>query len=289
MHTKITSWYRPPEAFKPGEKTYSSKSDIWSVGIVLLELFNKEPSLIYEAEPDKSVNYLQQIEKNFNDEVLIDTLTRRVKDTNLVHLLSQMININPDKRVELIDILSLDIFHLYLEQLPIGSVVLPKRTHESKHTAAQQEGLTFMIKKIFSFEEFSQFQVSTMFLAVDIYSRMNEASQTGDYKFRAAACLTLSYDLLTGDVFPDMDYDKKAIYKEMWNIVSILGGLLYPQYIYFSIWNDTKLLVKMYPIIRSVENYNNFDLEEFLKNNIVEKNIDQPLTIGQYNRLIFGK
>ena len=163
----ITKIYRPPEILI-GSRTYTSKSDVWSLGhIFLYVLSNGQTSLLYT-----SVETVKQIDVLFDDIVRRSTIERVLQNISkdqlkpIVDLIYQMLAIDPIFRYEMNDVVNHPVFHKRAI-IPghIKTVISQKLTRVySFHYA----GLVHII----SISMTKHVSVETLFLACDIYHRL---------------------------------------------------------------------------------------------------------------------
>ena len=91
----VTIWYRAPELLK-GNKKYSTKIDIWSVGCVVSEMLSGNPLFPYSTEDE----ILSKI-----NEVIVENNGKKLKteigscDKGMLDLLFQMLDPNPETRI----------------------------------------------------------------------------------------------------------------------------------------------------------------------------------------------
>lgn len=135
-----TLWYRCPELLL-GQKNYNISVDVWSLGVIICELINKSPLFPGDCEIGQLYKIFQVCGiPNTNDwpEVkdypeykeifpkwkpidLVNVL--KTKDTQLLDLLSKMLNMNPLKRISLVDALNHPYFDA-IREAPIHSFKL---------------------------------------------------------------------------------------------------------------------------------------------------------------------
>ena len=81
--------YMAPEIFN--RQTYNTKSDLWSVGIIMYEM-------IYGHTPYKVSNFIELVKKINNEKIKYDTSINIT--INCLNLLNQLIEIDVNKRIE---------------------------------------------------------------------------------------------------------------------------------------------------------------------------------------------
>ena len=97
----VTIWYRAPELLK-GNKQYTSKIDVWSVGCVVVELLSGNPLFPYSTENE----ILSSI-----DDIIVKNNYKKLKsiigscDKGMLDLILQMLDPNPETRISANDAL----------------------------------------------------------------------------------------------------------------------------------------------------------------------------------------
>ena len=101
----ITSWYRPPEVFD--EQKYHFEVDIWSAGVILAELYNKEHLFDYESDFNivNSQCFLMGTPQNYFKNIKVKefpgNFDQKFQDFSGYDLLKGMLTINHLERFDI--------------------------------------------------------------------------------------------------------------------------------------------------------------------------------------------
>lgn len=146
----VTRWYRPPEILL-GERKYTTAVDMWGVGCVFGELFNKKPILTGKTDshqcqlvfqmvgPPNTLNWPEAINLPNKTELNVGMTCKRslearmgplMNDAKGLDLLSGLLTLDPYKRLNATDGLNHEFFKS--EPLPLEPNQLPKfeESHE---------------------------------------------------------------------------------------------------------------------------------------------------------------
>lgn len=162
-----TVWYRSPETITNYGKYDLRKVDIWSLGIVAIELLTGKPCLPAENSTDQ----LNQINKKFVVERNIRKMLPETVSDELVSVLDQMLRVDPKERLCAFELLK----NPYFEFVPIKlqqAYKLKSITNIYKSNIKPSDLLfrNRMIKMIKeTCEEFAFGNLETMFLAVKMF------------------------------------------------------------------------------------------------------------------------
>lgn len=146
----VTRWYRPPEILL-GERKYTTAVDMWGVGCVFGELFNKKPILTGKTDshqcqlvfqmvgPPNTLNWPEAINLPNKTELNVGMTCKRslearmgplMNDAKGLDLLSGLLTLDPYKRLNATDGLNHEFFKT--EPFPLEPNELPKfeESHE---------------------------------------------------------------------------------------------------------------------------------------------------------------
>lgn len=190
-HDRITINYRPPENLIPSNKVFSEKSDIWSLGIVFLELLSHTQHLTAVEEGYSNRTVYTKYEELFDPKV-IDSTLRTLLPNNLAgqDLIKRMLSWSPDGRPTAQQCLSHPLF-LHETLLNEGKVVIPR----TPSLVTWDENKTKMVSVILTYARThtQRMLARTLFLAVDLLYRYLVDPDTSTYwDLLPGTCLLLA-------------------------------------------------------------------------------------------------
>jgi serine/threonine protein kinase len=176
---KVSIDYRPPEVLL-GNRMYGAATDIWSLGILALNLFSeKNPVLSIIRLVEKKNRLVENKDKEVGEEVLklfldkgtIPTLFKNINTTyreSAIDLVASMLQINPNDRTTTIELLYHPLFDHFKEYIE-GTNDIPPISFD------YSENHRDIIKLIvhWALEKYSNFNAELLFLAIDIFNRVS--------------------------------------------------------------------------------------------------------------------
>jgi serine/threonine protein kinase len=279
----VTVTHRAPEIFK-GNYTYTRKSDIWSLGIIFLEVLSGGKQ-IYKTYT--KTNVLKTIKTLFNPRAIDKTLNKYLVNLDLntkkyaIPLIKTMLSFNPYERPDINTILSNPLFdsnsnNTNNNNYDDGIVVYNRPLRPRQCDVIYYFGFDYMFRKALKLP----IRLETFFLASDIYQRALAYAHelSGDFKkdwpnVALLALTSLFMAIKMIEIFkPDMQkisgegitYDD--IVKTEGALVQLFGGVIYPKNL-FTETNGHKSLLKVFEALRNCNLYYRVDLEEWKRMN----------------------
>lgn len=240
-----------------GEKYYSTKCDIWSLGILMLVLFSER--YVYRRECSNDLNLLvKSIKKAFgNEEARIETckyFLRPVSDknrkSNLVTILNRILVLDPNKRIN---------SESLLEYFNITPVENNKHEQYSIPTNLDKDHREYLKILSYVFKAMvPEVSVEVLFLAIEIHFRVGEAKTNS---IVAIVMIVLAYfslefsleklkkTLEEHDKLSEFHLD--AAYKAQIDIIAQLKGVINLNRIYHSCESNDELISTYFDVIMS--------------------------------------
>jgi serine/threonine protein kinase len=193
-HDRITLNYRPPENLIPPNKVFSEKSDIWSLGIVFLELLSHQAHLTVLTTEYTNQTVYTKYKELFDPEVINTTLQRLLPNNEAGQsLIKGMLGWNPDERPTAQQCLSHPIFLTNPPQVLLqeGKVIVPT----TPTLVAWDETKTKMVSAMLTYAQTQtpKMLARTLFLAVDLLYRYLVDPDTSTYwDLLPGTCLLLA-------------------------------------------------------------------------------------------------
>lgn len=170
----VTITYRAPELFKQ-KYYYSTKVDIWSLGITFLEILRHGRYVF-----DRTITY-QTIYNLFNDSVRSKTIAGFLNHISspylpdIIDLLDKMLAINPKERPGTTTILKSPLFRDFRQPLTIEQevgIVEPDIEYMEECTIFQYRAFDDMVR----IAEYQNVKIEVVFLAADLFHRVMSLS-----------------------------------------------------------------------------------------------------------------
>lgn len=272
---RITTIYRPPECFnytfedKQTIYTYTDKADVWSLGIVFIELFySNSPFNIQETgaprEYIEKINHAigenkRRLEKGLHDICVKDQIPRLFGDLNKsdtlnrllscqtfdklmwIDLLSKMLEINSIKRITIDDVIKHPVFEsarkITQQRNLQDSYVLFYPLVEPIYMSEGRKKIVESILSIFS--NISKFHVETYFTALDITLRLfasfDESVSDDWLRIYMLTCVSIALRLYEFQNMIPIDlqrYSNVNIYEREIKVFKVLKGIFRQPLIY---------------------------------------------------------
>lgn len=176
----ITINYQPPEVID-GNRFYSKASDVWSLGIIMLELLSYGRTLHTNFRKD----IVREINEKFLSAGMIDnTLNSFLIPNNYREIIKQMLNFDPLKRPSVAHIINV----LNIQQV-IGTIIYNKPLPPKVCDLIYYYGFDYMVRMALKFP----IKTETFFLAADIYQRSLTFIKENDWTNTVAVATTSMY------------------------------------------------------------------------------------------------
>lgn len=178
----ITITYRPPEAILEPNK-YSVKSDIWSLGLVFLNILINDctifsdPDIVYQEILAKfESRYRKRTIENYLAPISASVAEKKV----LVDLIYDMLSLNEVNRPGMNEVLGNSIFSSIPKSTIIPHLNQPQITKHNRDSLLFYRG----VDAIFEASRIVKVKVETTFLAADIFQRSipNISQETGNHE-----------------------------------------------------------------------------------------------------------
>ena len=289
----VTLTYRAPEILE-GNYNYTVKSDIWSLGIIFLEVLSGGKSL-FRVFNENSVlkdikRYLspQNIDNVLNTYLYPVPLNIKVKT---IALLKSMLDFNPEGRPTTDQILLNSLFDIVKKDKDNGVIIPVERLAPKECSLIYYYGYDYMIRIAASLK----IKLETVFLASDIYQRSLRYgfNLTGTFaKDWPNIALLASSSLYLAIKTTDNYYASPKYFSKVSNnmftaqdvlnmeagIIQLFNGIIYPTNL-FTVSNSKERLLQAFPLLRNCNIYYKLDLAGW-------SNIDRLDQYPKYNKYI---
>lgn len=304
--TRITVTYRPPECFEgvldKNEDfyliTYTEKCDVWSLGLVFIELFNGNTpfNLSLDAAPKEYIDKLKkstvensekinlelydvcvknQIPKLFNNSVKKDVLNKLVKNGPKKHLwvdlLYKMLEINPSKRINIEDVINHKVFSEYINIYPYSCDIITSANifaiTMSEDRKKVLENILILLYKI------SNMHIEVYFTALDltlrVFSSFDDTVTAYWLNAYMLTCVSLSlriYEFENKIPINLQQYSDINIYDREIKVLKIVNGIIRQPLIYDYCDTLTEMSLVHTYIFSSIENlkkYTSMNLKQY--------------------------
>ena len=311
----VTIIYRPPELLAQKDLyLYTAKTDIWSLGILFLELLGNNqpfwnlPSREDYADPSKLRTRQYQLfqDSKFIQRYLLGVGMHPSVVSEAVDLLSKMLSLDPAKRATISEVLGSSIFTRRQLTKPISGyeVVVPQIGMGEGEDSLADGVARALIIVMGSIRQIQTYLVTTLFLAIDLYQRgLLIAPERSDNEIDR---INLSAIAITAiRIAVKMMYDNNELLTEIIQgfkleaqisiefieemerrMVAGFGGILYRRYLYTAI--PTRAILKeAYPILTNTQYYLILDIPAWIGMQRVEdKGEDKEITVEEYLRMV---
>lgn len=259
IRERITLDYRPPELIIPDKKIYNYSSDVWSLGVLCLEIIIGEKLETHICDTDQDL-LRQSILQYFTYENIVQHLSIIEYNNDLVDLISSMLNPDPKFRPTTDEILHHNIFSHIEIDIESSSIIMPT----PYDYADDQIDLIRLIRHL-CVKYMSNSSIELLFLSIDLFYRSASFFKDDTVKTRttlAAACIWIA-DKLINPEFIILDnlvkfyseeipgLTSKDILEHEYNLIDILHGVFYPSRLYAECKNKYHLIQSYETIIRS--------------------------------------
>jgi serine/threonine protein kinase len=308
----VTVTYRAPEILH-GSRFYNEAVDVWSLGMIFLEILSKGRSAFEYRDPEKidDDDIMRQIDQIFTDQNRPGWIRTFLQNSGLdpkylndsVRLLTRMLDPNPNTRATMEEVLNSSLFQKlevsgFLAGInrPAEEIVL------NQYDPLFDQELDWLLSVMFSAPFFSGLPVSALFLAVDLYNRLlpflppmtgNEEEDQAQMRTLTTSILYLIREMMGGIPInqPSDTINKySGIPKEYVDatipiIISSLQGILYPVRLYGQI-KSAKQLKEAYREIASVKNYVRLDPKKWVEEHPPDQTKKEMIIAEYYNLLM---
>lgn len=289
----VTITYRPPEILN-GSWEYGTFTDIWSLGIIFIEVLSGGKGLYtkYDMETIKNT-----INNKLSPEVISNTLYPYLymlditNKSHAINIISQMLSFDINKRPTVEQIMNSPLFSSYNNK-SIGEVVYETPKPPRLCNVIHYYGFDYLLRTSL---KIPNLRLETLFLAGDIYQRSLAYghSLTGDFNKDWANTILISSTSLymavkmieSIYVRPEqlVDIGKKIFTKlDVLNVEAVLtqifNGIIYPKNL-FTETNTYQGLIKGFKMLNNCHLYHRVDLNKW-------KNLQPPTTDFDRNILL---
>lgn len=271
-YLKITGTYRPIEAFTD-EGTYSDKSDIWSLGMLIFELLSRRVVIDYTKGrvlyADGRLNYdataIIQIKEITDPKKIEQNILARLdpvsKDDRipLVNMLAKMLDWNVEKRYNIQQVITDPFFANMKEPDYCNQVKVAPLSPAVKFNEDRYQGLQYLITELKAHFEWAHTEF--LFLCLDVYMRviagMGPLATLAEYKTLALTSLFIGAKIYyTRDVLSM--YRRSPAWAYEGTALKLLNGIIRRPYLYNEYQNMDEL-VRAYKEIFGIKNLDNLD------------------------------
>ena len=277
----VTITHRPPEILEEKHKInlkYSTATDIWSLGIIFIEVLSNARAMYKDYEPATIKHFYDTYLK---PGVIDNTLNWYLNDLpstikiSAIDIIKKMLNFDPTQRPSTQEILSSGLFvGLLPEVKSTGTIKYEKPQAPRECNIIYYYGFDYMIRLALLFP----LKTETVFLAADIYQRVLAFAHklTGNFvkdwpnvSLTATTSLFMAikmveyYDpdpksfskLATGIFKPEDILRTEAAISQLFN------GILYSDN-FFTVTNNHRL-IEAFELLRNCHRYHKINLEEW--------------------------
>lgn len=294
----VTLSYRPPELLdrhQIGWYRYTAMTDIWSLGILFLEILLNGAAIfpIYWSTSDVDVPLLLSYERSLFSTP--DYLQAVVEDKDALSLLIRMLDINPERRPTVQEVLRNDLFRRRgLSRQPDTIVVQPSPILAYNVDDLVKSVALLLISSLYQYH--SNQTVETLFLTMDLFYRAAQLAppRTHDHNTDrltlwniALTSFLIANKLIVDDItITDLLVEETVITSDIIEetervIIRSFDGILYRPYLYTRCPN-LKTLEEAFPYLVEPTLYLNMDISEWLRLRSDLRPDDKHMLIRQY-------
>jgi hypothetical protein len=274
----VTITHRAPELMK-GERNYTKAVDIWSLGIIFLEVLSGGKQIFSDFTKSK----IRAETRKFLNPVSITPFLNRYLSglpgsikTSAVELISRMLNINPSLRPSIDEVINSDLFQNHLPKKDIGhGMAIYKRPYPPrKCDPIYYYGFDFMVRTAMKLS----IQLETFFLAADIYQRSLAYSRelTGNFQvdwpnvaLLAMTSLYMAIKMLEpyhGDIkklseYANNVFNPEDIIRVEAFLTQLFEGLIYQRSLFTDSEGKNRLIYAFDKLLRNCHAYHRINLD----------------------------
>lgn len=275
----VTLTHRPIENLK-GSKVYSTKTDVWSLAMTMLEVLSGGKTLFTTYTENAVIKTIESLLNRSTIDTTLNIYFQKVPKTikpKLINLLKKMFDFNPQNRPEMKEIISDPLFSKFKFESKGYSKQLKTKKPISCNILYYY-GSDFLIRTAIAYS----FKLETFFLAADIYNKGLAYIQplTGDANKDWGNVMLLvvtsllmavkiteifTLDLKTLTTITYNAFPKTDIIRVEAALTQLLNGQIYNKNL-FTESNDIDHLVKAVDLVRDCNIYYRINLDEWKSN-----------------------
>lgn len=276
----VTVTHRAPEIIS-GDRVYTRASDIWSLGIIFLEVLSGGKTIFPDFTKTKVRTTIKKLFSHSNiDQTLNSYLSghpNHIKDP-AIKLIKSMLNTNSARRPTVDQIMASPLFHGIKKDIGHGMAIYKRPYPPRKCDVIYYYGYDFMVRLATKLA----IKLETFFLAADIFQRALAYGHhlTGDFKkdwanvaLTAATSLYMAIKMiepyspdpvaitkLSSNVFTSGD-----IIKVEASLTQLFEGMLYPRNLFTDSAGKNRLVYAFDKLLRNCHLYYRIDLDRWVQ------------------------
>ncbi len=296
----VTITHRAPEILK-GDRTYTKSSDIWSLGIIFLEVLSGGKTIFTDFTKSKVKT---AINKYLNPKVIDNTLNTYLVglpepiQSESAKILKRMLSFNPTERPTVDEIMKSPIFYALKRDIGHGMSIYKRPYPPRKCDLIYYYGFDFMVRLALKLS----ITIETFFLTADIYQRILAFGHhlTGDFKkdwpnvaLIAVTSLYMAIKMIE-PYFPDPIaltklasnvFDSNAIIKVEASLTQLFEGIIYPRNLFTEGEGKNRLIYAFDNLLMNCHVYYKIDLGMWIRDGI--KKPESPYNkYGQFSDFV---